>query len=190
MKANKLKTLIMGEYIYGKGYIGLFTEAGYADVLGIRNSRFLVEFEIKVSKSDLQRELNCIQEALMGKIMHPKTCKYRKHQGYLLNKTYWGATAIYRPNLFYFVVPMELEKIAIEGVKDTPYGVLAYGDWEYILHFSSGDQTREGHGFKESVKAKHIHKEKKDEKFMVSLIRKATVELYETRKKLYLVEAD
>lgn len=192
MDSKKLKTLVMGEFIYNKGYIALFTESwGACDVLGIRRSRYVVEFEIKVSKSDLAKEIACIKGAVNKTGCHGRRCKFLKHKEYLLNETWNPYLSIYRPNYFYFVVPMELERNAIEGVAGTPYGVMAYGEWTYELEFYKGTpryevQTRNAHGFKESVKAKPIHKEKVSDERMIDLIRKASTELYETRKKLYL----
>lgn len=189
MNAKELKTITMGEFIYGKGYLGLFTEGlGNGDVVGIRNSGYIVEFEIKVTAQDLRNELKCIQCVLSGSMKGVySNSKYYKHELYLGKRiNTWGyADADYKPNLFYFVVPIELEKIAVEGVRGTPYGVYCQGDWEYTLHFSSGDQQRKGIGFKESVKAKPIHKEKITESQMRRVVRKAATELYETRNRVH-----
>lgn len=111
--------------------------------------------------------------------------KFYKHEKYLdkCKERYTYETVGYKPNLFYFVVPIELEKIAVDGVQGTPYGVYCHGHWEYTLHFQSGDQQRVGRGFKESIKAKPLHKEKITYIQMESIVRKASTELYETRKK-------
>ncbi len=193
MKASELKTITMGEFMYGKGYLGLFTEAfSSADVMGVRNSGYIVEFEIKVTKQDLRNELKSIQCALSNDMRGCySNSKFFKHELYL-GKTkdrYTYETVGYKPNLFYFIVPIELEKIAVEGVKGTPYGVYCHGKWEYFLTFYKGTdreqtQSREGRGLKESVKATHIHKNKITDEQMRRLIRKASTELYETRKRV------
>jgi hypothetical protein len=188
MKASELKTITMGEFIYGKGYMGLFTEGlGNGDVVGIRNSGYIVEFEIKVDKQDLRNEIKAIQCAIAndmrGCYSNSKFYKHEKYLGFRKDRYTYDWVG-YKPNLFYFVVPIEFESIAVDGVKGTPYGVYCHGDWEYTLHFSSGDQQRIGRGFKESVKAKPIHKEKITYIQMQSIVRKATTELYETRKRL------
>lgn len=183
----------MGEFIYGKGYMGLFTEGfGNGDVVGVRNSGYIVEFEIKVTAQDLRNEIKSIQGALCGDMrLSYSRSKFYKHEKYLgkdMSK-YGYVDTSYRPNLFYFVVPIELEKIAVDGVKGTPYGVLCQGNWTWTYHFTgfhrNGEtEERPGYGFKESVKATLIHKEKISNEQMKRLVRKATTELYETRRRI------
>jgi len=190
MKASELKTITMGEFIYGKGYMGLFTEGlGNGDVVGIRNSGYIVEFEIKVDKQDLRNEIKAIRCAIANDMRGCySNTKFYKHEVYLdVKGRYLNELTGYKPNLFYFVVPIEFELIAVDGVNGTPYGVYCHGNQEYTLHFASGDQQRTANGFKESVKAKPIHKDKITYEQMKSVVRKATTELYETRKKILKV---
>src|SRR5258706_12817754 len=188
MKSSELKTEIMREYIYGKGYLGLFTESwGACDVLGVRRSLFLVEFEVKVSRSDLLGEINCIHKALGRDIKFNSGTKFYKHQSYLRpSETYFGKVDGYKqysPNQFYFVVPNELALTAAQGVTGTPYGVIAYGV------YNTGYQNRhQMTGLHEVVKAQYLHKNKLDPENMMRLVRKSSVELYETRKKLELLQ--
>lgn len=174
----------MGEYIYGKGYLALFTESwGNSDVLGIRNSGFAVEFEIKTTYADFRNELLTIQSVLKKEVSRKP--KYIKHKEYLTNESYnQYYTNFYRPNLFYFVVPMELEEMGVQGVTGTPYGLMAYGDFSYTISTSYGEKEIKNHGFKETIKPKYIHRDKIKDDVVLSLIRKASTELYETRKAL------
>lgn len=84
------------------------TEVGpyKSDVL-CSNGKQCIEFEIKVSKSDLKNDL-----------------KKKKHLYYLNSKT----ASKYIPNCFYFVVTSKLIKTAKSITKNTPYGIILVSD--------------------------------------------------------------
>lgn len=124
-------------------YIGGVHEAPNlwsADVLGIKYSGKISEFEIKTSRSDLLSEIKAIRKALepdsvtvstknqygfdMGfeifKVVETKLSqtKIEKHHHYLTSPR-----RSFRPNSFYFAVPSHLVECAVEQTQGLKYGV-------------------------------------------------------------------
>lgn len=66
VQAHGVKRLIMSYAFFERGHIGVVTEGlNNADVLSITKGKYAVEFEIKVSRSDLNKELAAIRYATM-----------------------------------------------------------------------------------------------------------------------------
>lgn len=64
VEAHSVKTKVMRYARYERDHIAVVTEGlNHADVLSITRSRLAVEFEVKVSRSDLQKELAAIRYA-------------------------------------------------------------------------------------------------------------------------------
>lgn len=116
-------------------------EFQFADIVGIRKTGYVTEFEIKVSKSDFDRELKCITTKDCQKYGKDWE-KFSKHRLYLtgeLPQTDYDkrmsdlgySTAIsdrvFRPNEFYFYIPDYLVEHAVEKTLDLPYGIVAIG---------------------------------------------------------------
>lgn len=134
------------EYLSAWGtnqYIGGVFEAPNlwsADIVGVKYSGRISEFEIKVSRADLLGEIKAVQKALepdsvtattknwanveMGFNIYKVTettlsrTKVEKHHYYLTSPR-----NSFRPNNFYFAVPTDLVALAIEKTKGLKYGV-------------------------------------------------------------------
>lgn len=83
--AHEVKQLIMNYAFFERGHIAVVTEGmNQADVLGITKDKLAVEFEVKVSKSDLNKELAAIRYAIMtmkeGKNLAPITLGAEQEQ--------------------------------------------------------------------------------------------------------------
>lgn len=142
MTSKELKKTLAAHLYWHLKYPIVCDEFEFIDIIGVRRTRYVVEFEIKVSKSDLDREIKCI-------IADPeKTEKYGKdwekvckHKTYLtgerpktnydlrLNALGIGDSMIggaFRPNEFYFYVPDYLADYAIKRMAELnlPYGVV------------------------------------------------------------------
>lgn len=152
VEAHDVKQRVLKYAFFERGHIAAVTEGlNNADVLSVDKGRAAVEFEIKVSRSDLQKEILAIKYAtrfaqsasteerkqLRLDIGVPKKAggwsKVDKHEEYIDPKKYFERNHIrryfyeqYLPNYFYFVVPERLVPLAIEGAAGTPYGVIAY----------------------------------------------------------------
>lgn len=125
-------------------YIGGVHEAPNlwsADVVGIKYSGKVSEFEIKTSRPDLLGEIKAIRRALepesvtstrqnsfgfdmgfeMYRVAETKlsSTKIEKHHHYLTSPR----SGSFRPNSFYFAVPSHLVDVAIENTQGLKYGV-------------------------------------------------------------------
>lgn len=83
--AHEVKRLIMSYAFFERGHIAVVTEGvNQADVLSITKDRLAVEFEVKVTKSDLNKELAAIRYAIMtmkeGKGLRPATAGSEQEQ--------------------------------------------------------------------------------------------------------------
>ena len=100
MNSNLAKYIAAHYLIYEKNYIGAITEYSNCDVVGIKRSLYTSEIEIKLTKSDLLKELRIIRSILSGN--HPikgASNKVWKHQSYLkIFKREWS----FNPNEFSF----------------------------------------------------------------------------------------
>lgn len=171
VEAHSVKHKILSYAFNERNYMAAVTEGlNNADVLGIDKRRRAIEFEIKVSRSDLQKELAAIKYANLT--THDKEMKMAdgdpeqlalnielaslkkksggwskisKHQEYIDPTAYFEKMRKrhyyhngYVPNVFYFVVPSKLVKLAIEGTVGTGYGVIAHdgcrgGHYGYLV---------------------------------------------------------
>ena len=85
MNAEDIKTGMLNYCLWRGNYQGAVTEYRGADVFGITKDRHSHEFEIKVSRSDLMRELKsieCIVNGTEPKIDDKDSGKYGKHKIY------------------------------------------------------------------------------------------------------------
>lgn len=97
--AKKIRASLISNLRFDKQIYVIATEVGsyYADVLCVRDQK-LVEYEIKISRADLIKDFQ--------KLKH---------------KIYKNAQSDFIPTQFYFVVPENLIKIAIDLVKGSEY---------------------------------------------------------------------
>lgn len=151
VEAHAVKQKVLKYAFFERGHIAAVTEGlNNADVLSIDKGRAAVEFEIKVSRSDLQKELLAIKygrgfanttgqaarKQMSLDIGVPKKAggwsKVSKHEEYIDPENYFKRNACrysyeqYLPNYFYLVVPEKLVQLALDGVSGTKYGVIAF----------------------------------------------------------------
>lgn len=156
-------------------------EFDFMDIFGIRRSGYMVEFEIKISKADLMREVRLMRSE--QPIKYSKDwVKWEKHAQYLkrviqktpsLYDSIPGYSPVvnnyFIPNEFYFYVPDFLAQYAITETANTPYGVVMIGT-------TKNSYGREYHSDYEIVKpATKIHNEKADEKIYRKLAHGLTI---------------
>lgn len=140
MTAKEIKQQLLRYLIYERSTPAI-TEGtfgqGICDVLAIKDSKFVMEYEIKVTKADLDSELNTICHYYRNepckklyKDMKHKSLYHAYQSGKLLEEQismysiHFGKTIRTVPNYFCFVVPTELADYAVERLKNTPYGVI------------------------------------------------------------------
>lgn len=119
-------------------------EFKFMDIFGVRSNGYQVEFEIKVSKADLNRELKCIDADVESVEKYGKDWeKFIKHRGYLTGEypkteydlrmeelgIFANTQNVFRPNEFYFYVPDFLAEYAAAKVAHLPYGVVKIGNY-------------------------------------------------------------
>lgn len=157
VKAHEVKLDLMKYAKFERNAICVVTEGlRNADVLSISNSNMATEFEVKVSKSDLDRELAAIEyasrEAISKAPAVPATpemqqmgleldglkqkaggwSKIKKHEEQFDPKAYFVKHGRYYwikpylPNYFYMVVPDRLAQYTAEKLAGSKYGVIAY----------------------------------------------------------------
>lgn len=104
--SNHIKAALLSNFRFANNYPIIATEAGLykADVIALNpiQNKF-IEVEVKISKTDLLSDLK-----------KPKHFFYKKIQG------------DYVPRQFYYCVPNDLVDVALDMVKDLPYGVIRY----------------------------------------------------------------
>jgi hypothetical protein len=140
--SKELKEKLLWKMMWRLGYKVALDEFKFMDVFGVRRSGFSVEFEIKVSKSDFNRELRCIHADADKIEKYGKDWeKFIKHRFYLTGKfpktSYdlrmeslgicTNTQEIIRPNEFNFYVPDYMADYVLEKVADLPYGVVQIG---------------------------------------------------------------
>lgn len=172
---NKIKTYLISHMLWKWGYLGAVTEYdNYSDVFGVRRNFYTVEFEIKLTKTDLMREINIIKKILKNKTI--LGCggghKANKHSNYLDIDYYYKSNV---PNEFNFVVPAELEEIKTE-LMNTPYGL-------YIIKADSNSYY--GYDIEQIIRPKKMHKKKISEIGLTRFFRKLTTENIMLREKIY-----
>ncbi len=152
MKAAEVKASILSHALYRLHFVAAITESGHgcagiADVLGILESGYTVEFEVKTSKADLMGELKSIA-ALVQKVdlfadpsKKVNVAKYPKHNSYLNNTGMYShmLELEMRPNKFFFAVPEALEEIAKKGLVGTPYGLYSVDSYGNAACKKRGD---------------------------------------------------
>ena len=159
----------LAHYLYWRlHYRVVIDEYEWRDIFGIRNSNYSVEFEIKVDKSDFDREINSMYAP------QPKTrwgkdwAKWEKHAMYLgkeikkdnsFYENIYGHIEIkyFIPNEFYFYVPDYLSEHCLKRLENLPYGLVKIGKTSHnhdISYFCSDYEV-----VKKAVK---LHKDKVD----------------------------
>ena len=171
MKASEIKPFLLRELLFG-GHHAVFTEVEFADVFGVTRSKYTHELEIKVSKADLMSELNCIKDLTLFGTPQKRYAKKYKHEHYFKGETNMFVEV---PNYFSFVTPFNLEKLALEILKDTKYGLYCIN-----IHENGGNPYATIGCQK---KAQLLHKEKISEKKLFYLLRKASTEVQFLREK-------
>lgn len=175
MNTNKAKSIITNWLLF-KNYLGVVTEVyiGFyiADIIGVKRSLYVSEFELKTNKSDLLRELRIIESITKGikrkSYSSSKSFKHRKYLNIII-----GSRLDFIPNEFSFVVTEGLEDILIDYIKDTMYGA-------YFIKKDDGDYS-----MVEIKRPKKFHKKKIDDANIKRLFSKVSIENNDLRKKLY-----
>lgn len=156
INAKYLKKELIDHLYWRLNYTIVIDEYKFMDVFGVRRNGYCVEFEIKISKSDLCRELNlmnCEQPMKWSKDWP----KWEKHSHYLNRRIdptkFRNQYALFlhenlpepeffMPNEFYFYVPDFLADFAAQATANTPYGVIKIGktlngyDREYFWRYT------------------------------------------------------
>jgi hypothetical protein len=143
MKSKEIKERLLHYLIYERS-IPAITEGsfgqGICDVLAIKDQKFVMEYEIKVTKPDLDSELKTIchyykneECTKLYKDEKHRSLFHAFHTGQLLEDQLsmysinLGKITRTVPNYFCFVVPKELAAYAVERLSGTPYGVISAG---------------------------------------------------------------
>ena len=171
MKSLELKTSTLFYLLFRRGFLGAFTESfNGADVLGVTRKLLTWEFEIKVSKEDLVKELKAIR-FLTGADTNFRRAraanKTNKHATYLKHE-HGYKEGYFIPNFFSFVVPKEIADYTVRGVAETPYGVF----------YDSGGTLFS------RVTPRKLKNETIDQASLLQLLRKASCENYNLRERL------
>jgi len=171
MNSQEAKVAVLNFLLYHNGYEAAFTESlNQSDVLGIRESMFTTEIEIKVDRSDLLNELHtiqCVSEPELVAKLRQRRVKYRKHQVYL-NSDFKKEGWLFCPNYFYLAFPPELKDRRLNMLEKTKYGIMIIKDGVVTIE----------------KKAEKIHNEKIDQSNFLRLMRKACTENLGLREKL------
>lgn len=173
MSSQDFKIATLNHLLFRRNFLGAFTESfNAADVLGVSRKFIAWEFEVKVSKEDLAKELKAIR-FLTGRDTNMRRAraanKSNKHKSYL--DPYYKRSVpdgFFIPNYFSFVVPEDIVAYAVRGVEGTPYGV-------YTVNAA---------GLYSKVTPKKIHDSPITEKNLHLLIRKASTENLGLREKI------
>lgn len=146
VSASDLKKRLAHHLFWRLKYSVVCDEFQFCDVVGIRNSGYLVEFEVKISKSDFNREMRCITSDECEKYGKDWE-KFVKHKFYLTGEfpktdydrrmeslgIFANTQEVLRPSEFYFYVTDEIADWAALKVVEAglPYGVIRAGQGEY-----------------------------------------------------------
>lgn len=141
INSKYFKKQLMSELFYRLNFPIVVDEHNWMDVFGIRRSGYMVEYEIKISKSDLMREIKLMNGE--QPIKYSKDwVKWEKHAHYLKREIIKQPSiydsipgysnnvdiAYFMPNEFYFYVPDFLAECAVRETVNTPYGVVKIGE--------------------------------------------------------------
>lgn len=149
MTSKEIKRSLLHYLIYERSTPAI-TEGtfgqGICDVLAIQDSKFVMEYEIKVTKADLDSELNTICHYYNGEECNKlykndkhKSLYYAYENGKLLEEQIslysinFGKTIKTVPNYFCFVVPTELAAYAVSRLSKTPYGVIEMRPYPHVI---------------------------------------------------------
>ena len=119
--SKHLKAALLANFRFVKQYPIITTEAGlyHADVVALNPlENKYIEVEIKISKSDLLADL-----------------KKLKHHYYKINQ------GDFIPHQFFYCVPADLVDIALEMIKDLPYGLIKYRGLSYHRSCKSTEEA-------------------------------------------------
>lgn len=175
MSSQELKIATLNHLLFRRNFLGAFTESlNAADVLGVSRKLKSWEFEIKISKEDLAKELKAIR-FIVGTDTNMRRAraanKSSKHRDYLMCQELGKENLMseyFIPNYFSFVVPEDLVAYATRGVEGTPYGV-------YYVNAAS---------LYSKVTPQKIHDQEIEKDKMFLLVRKASTENLGLREKL------
>lgn len=176
--STDLKRDLMNHLFWRLSYPIVIDEHQFMDIFAVRRSEYTVEFEIKISKSDLLRETKLLKTEQPTQYSKDWV-KWEKHAHYTgrkINKTelgrysqrmieLFGEPTVLIPNEFYFYVPSELEELALRETIGTPYGIVVNG------LKSNGWHDR----YQVVKKAKKLHSNKADTKLYQSLAHGLTI---------------
>lgn len=157
-----------------------------SDVFSINRSGYTCDYEIKVSKQDLDRELshiNATEPARGWQRGEPKTQKhhyYRMGKGYIEEPhDYYGSMLSFNytvPNKFCFFIPDGLYEHLATRMIGLPYGIMVFRhDADYWTI-----ETKKQPDF--------LHKEKPTERTKALMFRRASNELVELRRAHYWLQ--
>lgn len=137
MNSQDLKIATLDHILFkGKFLVATTESLNGSDVLGINKKNLAYEFEIKISKEDLDKELKAIRY-LTGNDMNMRRAraanKLQKHATYLKHRFGYSWDTYFVPNTFSFVLPPELIDFATRGIRGTPYGLYRYNKEKKIL---------------------------------------------------------
>lgn len=187
MKSSEIKAHILWHALYRLHFVAAITENGHgcmgvADVFGILESGYTVEFEIKTSKADLMGEIRSIraiaekldlfnQARAAGKAT--AYAKYPKHRLYIDGSSMYSQDVQdqleMRPNKYFFAVPGSLLEVAKEGLKGTPYGL-------YVIDEFGTPVCKK--------RADLLHPRKASDRLKMKILRSACTEVETTRSNL------
>ncbi len=158
-----IKRALLKKYYEKFKYKYVCAEVGeyYADVL-VYNDKYLTEFEVKISKSDLINDFNKKKHQLYYELKK----SYKQSVGYdeknkIIYKTRYinNPSRLHIPNYFYFALTKDLCSKALELIENNndKYGILCYNGKD---------------DFKVIKVAKLLHKESIDKKNLDVIIKR------------------
>ena len=173
-KAQTVKTKLLKFFLYEKQYRFAATESFCnSDVFAVTRSGYTIEAEVKVHRSDLQSEIKKINIAKerpsplfdRSNLQEFKVCKHSNFLFPEVEESVFFDT--FKPNSYYFGVTPDLACLAVDAVKETPYGVLVV------------DET-----VKTVVPATKIHKNKLSQENLEKVMRRVCNENVMLREKI------
>lgn len=184
-----LKSELAHELYWRLHYTVICDEYDYADIFAVKRNGYTSEFEIKVSKSDFDREVRIIktkkdQIEKWGKDWQ----KWQKHWRYLGNERTRDMMGMaeqtlfdhgicpnidderYYPNEFWFYLPDYLIDHAVKELAGLPYGIVKIGKSKYTRpdysHYTAYEVIK---------RADKLHKQKAPEKLYCGLAHALTI---------------
>ena len=153
-------------------------KVGECDFLSVSKAGLLTEYEIKTSRSDFKADFR--NKPSKHKRMAGEPISVQKYNSEKSNENYRkGLQAVYDEyeelqdpfvNYFYFVCPEGL----IKPEELPEYAGLIYAKW-----FTYGDQSHSGRWIVQEIKKpKRFHKNKPDDKFIITMLRSVMFKYY------------